>query len=423
MSNLLSNVVVRNMLALYGLQGVNYLAPLILVPYLIRVLGIELYGTWMFAFAFVTIGRIVVSYGFDLTATRQAATCKPQEHEVLSQLLCDITALRFVFWLALTIGLAATISVVPRLAENGSLILIGMTIILSDVFFPVWLFQGREKMIAILLFRAVARTANLVLVFLLVNGPVDVFLVPIIEASAMGVGAVLALLYGKSTFALKWRKPSYRRMCRQVRDGGTVFVALVSVQFYTTVNVIVLGLITGHASVASYSIAERIYSAIRGLLGPFVQAIYPWMSRSYFESRDAFDKQYRRILLRMGGALLFLGGILFVIAVPVTMVLMGEWDEAAVSALRVFACSLAFGYGSFLGPMLVSRGKRKALMWITVFGGCLGLITSPILTFFWGASGAASAFLIVQIYNSVTLMIANNGGLKLPGGLGYRHIR
>ncbi|MGA8298128.1 MAG: oligosaccharide flippase family protein [Terriglobales bacterium] len=54
----------RNILWLFSLQGLNYLVPLAVLPYLVRVLGIERYGLIAFAQSFAQYFVVLTDYGF-----------------------------------------------------------------------------------------------------------------------------------------------------------------------------------------------------------------------------------------------------------------------------------------------------------------------------------------------------------------------
>src|SRR5215469_1198449 len=86
---------IGNMFWLYALQGLNYFIPLAVLPYLVRVLGIERYGLVAFAQAFAQGFVLLTDYGFNLSATRQIARLRQDNREVSR-----------VFWAVMEIKLA-----------------------------------------------------------------------------------------------------------------------------------------------------------------------------------------------------------------------------------------------------------------------------------------------------------------------------
>lgn len=76
----------RTVLSNFGyltlLQFASYLFPIITVPYLSRVIGVEGYGKIAFASAVMVWVQTVADWGFLLTATRDVAKCRDNKAEV-----------------------------------------------------------------------------------------------------------------------------------------------------------------------------------------------------------------------------------------------------------------------------------------------------------------------------------------------------
>ena len=64
-------VLISNFLALSTVQGLNFLLPLLVIPYLLYTLGVELFGLLAMATAFSTYFMILSDYGFNVTATHE----------------------------------------------------------------------------------------------------------------------------------------------------------------------------------------------------------------------------------------------------------------------------------------------------------------------------------------------------------------
>jgi PST family polysaccharide transporter len=407
MKALLSPTVIRNFGALFTLQIGTYVLPLILIPYLVRVLGLEVFGTWMFALAFIIFARICVSFGFDLTATRQVAATARDDRMHLSEILADVISARLMVWGACFLFLLGLSFVVDKVADVRLLLIAGSLTLVGEALFPVWLFQGMEKMGFIAQLRLGAKLGNLLLVVLFVKHPGDILLVPLFEAATVFASSVVALVLARRNFGIVAIRPKFSRIWTQLRDGGPLFVANLSVQFYTTANMIVLGFILGPMAVGAYSLAEKIYSALRGLLNPLVQAIFPSMTRLFDTSQAEFSVIYRQTIKTLVSILGAVGLALFIAAKPLVWLAAGINNDIAIDTLRVFALAFPFALGSFLAPMLVVRKRSADLMRITILGGLIGLVLSPSLSWMFGPAGAAATVLAVQAYNSIALILAN----------------
>lgn len=67
---------------LVALQGLNYVAPLIVYPYLMIVLGAEKFGYIGFSLAIIQYLMLIVDFGFNLSATKRIAIAQNNQSEL-----------------------------------------------------------------------------------------------------------------------------------------------------------------------------------------------------------------------------------------------------------------------------------------------------------------------------------------------------
>jgi PST family polysaccharide transporter len=198
-------------------------------------------------------------------------------------------------------------------------------------------------------------------------------------------------------------------MSVQMKDGASVFTAILASQFYTTTNTIVIGFASGSSAVASYAIAEKVYSAIRGLMGPFVQSVFPVLAQLHDHDLSVFRDSVRSAL-KILIPLLFIAGLaIFLSSSFLVELIAGTSEPSAVACLRIFGIAMPFALGGFLAPMLVVRRASAVMMKITLFGAIIGVAMIWPLVLYMGAIGGAITFFIVQVYNTAALTAATRG--------------
>ena len=63
---MLDKRIIKNISSLFSLQMATYIIPLINLPYLVRVLGVEGYGYLGFSLAITQYANLIINYGFAL---------------------------------------------------------------------------------------------------------------------------------------------------------------------------------------------------------------------------------------------------------------------------------------------------------------------------------------------------------------------
>jgi len=84
-----NKTVASNYFSLLLLQAANYLLPLLILPFLVRVLGTDKFGLVMFAQSLAVFLTVFVDFGFNLSGTREISLARDNKKE-LSQIFSAI---------------------------------------------------------------------------------------------------------------------------------------------------------------------------------------------------------------------------------------------------------------------------------------------------------------------------------------------
>ena len=100
-----------------------------------------------------------------------------------------------------------------------------------------------------------------------------------------------------------------------IKKSKQIFISNLSVNLYTSTDVIILGLLTNNTIVGYYSGADKLIACIKRGISAINDAVYPYITRKFIESREeAFH--FLRIqsgIYLMGG---IAGGIILLVASP-----------------------------------------------------------------------------------------------------------
>ena len=81
-----NKTVLANVSYLSILQIFTILFPLLTYPYLLRVIGLDLYGVIVFAQTIITYVSLVINFGFNMSGAKNVAICK-ENKELLSRIV------------------------------------------------------------------------------------------------------------------------------------------------------------------------------------------------------------------------------------------------------------------------------------------------------------------------------------------------
>jgi O-antigen/teichoic acid export membrane protein len=220
----------------------------------------------------------------------------------------------------------------------------------------------------------------------------------------------LALAYSallRRQFGHVYRSSSWVFIKELCRDWRVFALENWLVNLTASIDVVVLSTFHREAVFGLYAAAGKINNFGAPLVASFTSAMFPYMSRLYGESTQAFRRVSEESLKYML-AVAFPGVVAVAIfADRVILTLYGEAYAAAVPVLRVVIWVFVLNFvNPFLSHLLFARGEaakslRVAAVTCVVFlGFCLSLVPR------WGAIGAASALLATRAVACVLYSLA-----------------
>ena len=172
---------IDNFLSMTALQVVQYILPLITLPYQVRVIGVANYGIIAFAAAFVQYFFILTDYGFGICSTKDIATNRHNKNNI-SHIFNLVIASKFVLLFLSLLILVLAIIFVPKIHENWLVFVLTFINVLGTILFPAWFFVGMERAKYSAVLNIIARLFFLVALFIFVKKADDYILIPLLTS-------------------------------------------------------------------------------------------------------------------------------------------------------------------------------------------------------------------------------------------------
>ena len=334
-------VIVHNTTYLSVLEILKMVMPFVALPYLISTVGADKYGLVVFAQAIISYFIIFINFGLDVSAVKNVSINR-SDNEKLSEV---------VSFLALGVLLLC----VKQFRDNYVLFLLSFLSCLSEILFPVWFYQGVEKMKYITLIRFTSIFFYTVTVFIFIKNESDYLLIPLLQSLGWLLSGVISFFMLIRVEKISLFVPTIESIRRYFKESVPFFVSRVSVVINASMAKTICGIFFSMHEVAVFDLAQKIAMTALVPLQMLNQALFPHIAKTL--DRKFVNKCFRLILLATGCIIV----IVYILAPFAVFVLSDGKLPESVDILHVFSLFIfSGGITSFTGsPVLVSFGYSK----------------------------------------------------------------
>lgn len=285
-STIKKSAIAENFFILGSIQSINLLLPLVLTPYLIRVLGLLNFGKITFSVAIINIFGLLIDYGFNLTGTKEIALNK-NNNEALGKIVSGILTTKF-FLMLFTFFLLNIGLLTPFLSENKELFLLSFFICIGQSMNPGWIFQGMEKMRLFALVNVVFKISYMVFIFVFIREPKDYLYVNALFGLSILFTGIVSIILLRTKFNIRFTPASFAVVGSYLKKSFYYFISGFFVNISGYAGSAILGIFTTYRIVGLYGIVEKILQLVRQLLIIYSQVLYPAACRKANESVQAY---------------------------------------------------------------------------------------------------------------------------------------
>ena len=401
---MINKQLIENIVSLFTIKGLEYILAFITFPYLVRVLQVENFGAVVFVQGIIQYFVLFTDYGFNLLGPKEIA-----QHDSIKErgkIFASIFCAKLILLLISTIVFICMLIGAKYINDiDITLYSVVYLMVIGNVIFPIWFFQGIQQMRYITIVNIIGRFLSVACIFYFVKAPSDYILAGLFQA-------IVPLIAGICSWIILWKKyrevfilPKFQSVKQVFIDAWEIFTSTIAINLYTASNIVFLGLLTNNTIVGYFSGAQKIIQNINQLISPVTQAIYPYVSKTASNSKNDALKFLRKIVLILGGGN-FIGSILiFIFAEWIVDILLGAGYEQSILLLRIlaflpFIISLSNIFG--IQTMLVF-GMKKQFNKVLLSAAIVNTIIVLPMIYFYQAIGVSVSMTITEIFVTLSM--------------------
>ena len=353
----------------------TYLVPLMVFPYISRILGVDCIG------AIDTIDNIIdycilfSMMGMSTLGIREIAKYKNDKNR-LQETFNNLFWLNVISTIVVFFFLIVTTICIPTLQQRIVLLTIGSFKLFANLFWIEWFYRGLEDFKYITIRSVIVRLLFIVSVFVFIKEKSDFTLYYILFVSIVIINAICNWTYKRNKVSLRFKHIALKAYAKPFIILG-VFAMLSAI--YTKLSIPVLSFTCGDTEAGYYATATRMYQVVIALISSLISVLIPRMSvlireSNYTEISHLFELAFKMLFFI---SLPIIWYVEFLAPDIIAIFAGNEFVQAAIPMRIVIFLVLIIGSEQiYIMQLLIPLNKDK----IVAVAGLCGVITWAILS-------------------------------------------
>jgi O-antigen/teichoic acid export membrane protein len=396
--NLFKNKSIQNFIFLAIIQSSNVLISLIAMPLLIQSLGLANFGLVNLALSIMVLANIMVDFGYSLSAPRLVAI---QSHDrvALSTILTEVILSKVLLAIVGSSILLVCIYFFGMFESYAKILAFSLIIIFSEAIFPLWLFQGLQKLKMVSMANIFSKLLFLMAIVLFIKNPNHAHWTNFLLGGS-GLLINIGLLFYVHVFLdIKIFKTNIFAVFQSLKENFLLFLTNLTSHFSVNGGSIVLSFFSNAITLGMFVLSEKISFVLRMFPAMVIQAVFPNAAKLYHVDFDQFLIYMKKVYVLIIVLSLLLSLITFALAPWIVQVMTQSYVEASITYLRILSFLPFIACLNVVNVVILLVTDRKPLLFQLSWMMCLFMIVATVvLGLFFGATGLCFGLLAKELF-------------------------
>ena len=398
-------VFIKNFFNLIINQGVNIFVALLATRVLFSTLGEAQYGLVNLALSVVLLSSVTVRYGYHLNGPKRIALFR--DDLVKKQaLINEIITTRTIIAVGMAIILFCMTYFFGFFKSYATLLYYSLVLLFGQALFPMFYFQGNDKISGVTLVNTFAKGAYLLLIILFIKTPKDGVYVNFL----LGVTSIVVYfffwisIYKKEK--IKWVWSRVNNIKNRLIENFHFFISTIAGHVSIHGGLIILANFVNNTVLGEFALAEKVALLMRMVPVFFTQAILQKATIFFEKDKTQFNSYVNKIFI-IGLSITFgMGLTAIILSKWIIFLLAGSHVIYSETILKILAFIPFLSMLNFKNMIKILVEEKKQLLtkatWITAI---VMLILATIGSYYYGGYGLSVALVFTEILSFIVYSI------------------
>ena len=372
-------------------QILRVIAPLLVTPYVSRVLSSESIGTYGFTISIVTYFILIGSLGIDLYGQREIAFAR-DDIKKRSEIFWSLFLLKFI---TMSISAIVFFFVFAREGDYAFYYRILLFEMLANFLDISWLFQGLEDFKKITIRNVIVKVASIAATFLFVKTPDDLWIYLLVYCMTTLLGSLTLWPSLKEHI----KKPERINIKPHLKPVLVLFLPQIAVQVYTVLDKSMLGWLSDMDQVGFYEQVQKVVKVFLAFITALGTVMMPHIASCYAAGETQKIKEYmKKTFSFVFFAACPISAGVIVVAPRFVPLFFGPGYEGAISIMQIISVIvLLIGLSNVAGMQFLLPTKRQKEFTLSIIAGTVtNVVFNLLLIPLMQGNGAAVATVIAE---------------------------